>query len=55
MPLVQITMLEGYTADRKRELARRITDALFEEGGAGSEAIIVATKSRKKATPRAAN
>jgi hypothetical protein len=33
-------MLEGYTADRKRKLAGRITDALCEQEGAGREAII---------------
>ncbi len=42
MPLVQITMLEGRTADQKRKLARRITDALVEEAGARREAVIVA-------------
>src|SRR5208337_1579887 len=42
MPLVQITMLEGRTADQKRKLAKRITDALVEEAGARREAIIVA-------------
>jgi len=42
MPLVQITMLAGRTADQKRKLAKRITDALVEEAGARREAIIVA-------------
>jgi 4-oxalocrotonate tautomerase len=42
MPLVQITMLEGRSADQKRKIARRITDALVEEAGARREAIIVA-------------
>jgi len=42
MPLVQITMLAGRTADQKRKIARRITDALVEEAGAKREAIIVA-------------
>ena len=27
MPMVQITMLAGRTADQKRKLAKRITDA----------------------------
>ncbi len=35
-------MLEGRTADQKRKLAKRITDALVEEAGARREAIIVA-------------
>jgi 4-oxalocrotonate tautomerase len=42
MPLVQITLLQGRTADQKRQLAKRITDALVEEAGARREAIIVA-------------
>jgi 4-oxalocrotonate tautomerase len=41
MPLVQITMLTGRTADQKRKLAQRITDALVEEAGAKREAIVV--------------
>ena len=41
-PLVQITMLTGRTADQKRKIAKRITDALVEEAGARREAIIVA-------------
>jgi 4-oxalocrotonate tautomerase len=42
MPPVQITLLQGRTADQKRQLAKRITDALVEEAGARREAIIVA-------------
>jgi 4-oxalocrotonate tautomerase len=42
MPLVQITMLTGRTADQKRKLAQRITDAMVEEAGAHREAIVVA-------------
>ena len=41
MPLVQVTMLTGRTADQKRKLAQRITDALVEEAGARREAIVV--------------
>lgn len=41
MPLVQITMLTGRTADQKRKLAQRITDAMAEEAGARREAIVV--------------
>ena len=41
MPLVQITMLTGRTADQKRKLAERITDAMVEEAGAKREAIVV--------------
>ena len=33
MPLVQVTMLTGRTADQKRKMAQRITDAMVEEAG----------------------
>jgi 4-oxalocrotonate tautomerase len=42
MPIVQITMLQGRTADQKRKIAKRVTDALVEEAGAKREAIAVA-------------
>ncbi len=42
MPLIQVTMLEGRTADQKRKLAKRITDAMVEEAGARREAVVVA-------------
>jgi len=42
MPLVQITMLEGRTAEQKRKLAKPITEAIVEEVGARREAIVVA-------------
>lgn len=41
MPLVQVTMLQGRTADQKRRIAKRITDAMVEEAGAKREAIVV--------------
>ncbi len=41
MPIVQITMLQGRTADQKRKVAKRVTDALVEEAGAGREHIAV--------------
>jgi 4-oxalocrotonate tautomerase len=40
--MVQITMLQGRTAEQKRKLAQRITDALVEEAGAHREGIVVA-------------
>jgi 4-oxalocrotonate tautomerase family enzyme len=56
MPMVQITMLQGRTADQKRKIAKRITDALVEEAGAKREAIIVAsTRSQRKVTLRVAS
>ena len=42
MPIVQITMLQGRSADQKRKLAQRITDALVEEAGARREGIVIA-------------
>jgi 4-oxalocrotonate tautomerase len=41
MPMVQITLLEGRTADQKRKIAGRITDALVEEAGTRREAIVI--------------
>jgi 4-oxalocrotonate tautomerase len=41
MPMVQITMLQGRTAEQKRKVAKRITDALVEEAGARREGILV--------------
>ncbi len=41
MPVVQITMLQGRTVDQKRKIAKRITDALVEEGGARREGIVI--------------
>ncbi len=41
MPLVQVTMLTGRTADQKRKLAQRITDAMVEEAAARREAVVV--------------
>jgi 4-oxalocrotonate tautomerase len=41
MPLIQVTMLEGRSADQKRKLAKRITDAMAEEAGAKRDAIVV--------------
>src|SRR5437660_8474408 len=42
MPMVQITMLQGRSAEQKRKIAKRMTDALVEEAGARREGIIVA-------------
>jgi 4-oxalocrotonate tautomerase len=41
MPLVQVTMLQGRTADQKRKLVARITDAMEQEAGARREAVVV--------------
>jgi 4-oxalocrotonate tautomerase len=42
MPMVQVTLLQGRTADQKRKLAQRITEALVEEAGAAREGIMIA-------------
>jgi len=41
MPLIQITMLQGRTADQKRKIAKRVTDVMVEEANAKREAIVV--------------
>ena len=41
MPMVQLTLLEGRTADQKRKIAKRITDVLVEEAGTRREAIVI--------------
>jgi hypothetical protein len=55
MPLVQITMLEGRTAEQKRKLAKRITDAMVEEAGAARPSLWPFTKCPKKVMPQAAS
>jgi len=42
MPLVQVTMLQGRTADQKRKIAQRITDTMVEEAGARQQTQIAA-------------
>lgn len=41
MPIIQVTKLQGRTAEQKRRLAQRITEAIVEEAGARREAIVV--------------
>jgi 4-oxalocrotonate tautomerase len=42
MPMVQITMLSGRTAEQKRKIAQRITDVLVEEAGTKREGVMIA-------------
>jgi len=42
MPLVQITMLSGRTAEQKRKIAQQITDVLVEDAGTKREAVMIA-------------
>lgn len=42
MPMVQITMLAGRTADQKRKIAKRITEVLIQEAGARREGVVIA-------------
>ncbi len=42
MPMIQVTMLAGRTAEQKRKIAQRLTDTMVEEAGARREAIVVA-------------
>ena len=48
MPLIQVTMLQGRTADQKRKIAQRITDTMVEEAGARREAIVKNALEKKK-------
>ncbi len=41
MPVIQVTMLQGRTADQKRKLASRLTDVMVEEAGARREGVVV--------------
>jgi 4-oxalocrotonate tautomerase len=42
MPLIQITLLEGRTAEQKRKIAQRVTDVVAEEARTAHEGIVVA-------------
>lgn len=42
MPLIQITMLAGRTAEQKRKIAQRVTDVVAEEAATAREGIVVA-------------
>ncbi len=41
MPLVQITLLKGRTADQKRRIVERITNVMAEEAQAPREGVVV--------------
>ncbi len=41
MPCVQITLLEGRTAEQKRKVAERVTQVLTEEIGAPAEGVVI--------------
>lgn len=41
MPVIQIIMLKGRTAEQKRRLAARMTDVMVEEAGANRDAVVV--------------
>jgi 4-oxalocrotonate tautomerase len=42
MPIIQITMLTGRTAEQKRKIAQRVTDVMVEETGTVREGVTVA-------------
>lgn len=42
MPMIQITMLAGRTAEQKRKIAQRVTDVVAEEANTAREGIVVA-------------
>lgn len=41
MPVVQITLLRGRTTEQKRNIAKRVTEVLAEEGGANPAAVVI--------------
>jgi 4-oxalocrotonate tautomerase len=41
MPVVQVTLLQGRSAEQKRKIAARITDMMVEEAGARKEGVVV--------------
>ena len=41
MPIIQITLLEGRSAEQKRKIAARMTDVLSEEAGTPREGVVV--------------
>jgi len=41
MPLIQVTLLKGRTAEQKRKMAERLTDVLVEEGKTNREGVVV--------------
>lgn len=41
MPLIQITLLKGRSAEQKRKIAARVTDVLVEEAGTNRDGIVV--------------
>jgi 4-oxalocrotonate tautomerase len=42
MPMVQVTLLQGRSAEQKRKIAQRITDVLVEEAASAREAVMIA-------------
>ena len=42
MPMVQITILQGRSAEQKRKVAKRVTEVLAEELGTKPEGVAVA-------------
>jgi 4-oxalocrotonate tautomerase len=42
MPIIQITMLTGRTAEQKRKIAQRVTEVMVEETGTAREGVTVA-------------
>jgi len=41
MPIIQITLLEGRSAEQKRKIAARVTDVLVEEAKTAREGVVV--------------
>lgn len=48
MPIVQIEMLEGRTIDQKRELVKRVTEAITESLKCPKDAVRIIIREMKK-------
>lgn len=48
MPIVQIDMLEGRTTEQKREMAKKVTEAIVETAKCPPEAITIVIREASK-------
>lgn len=48
MPIVQIDMIEGRTAEQKRELAKKVTQAIVETAKCPPEAVSIVIRETSK-------
>jgi len=48
MPIVQIDMIEGRTVEQKRELVKRVTEAICETANCPAEAVTIVIRDAAK-------